>query len=466
MSRWSWCGSGADTAAPTAPQAPDAGTAARASRPDATPPEADASARARSAEIDAGTRIGDYVVEARRGSGGFAAVYRARDVETGAPVAIKVLHAFLARTASVRRRFWREAETIARLAHPRIVRLLAHGEHDGLPYLVMAWLEGETLAEVIRARGAIPLDEAMPIFEALAGALAAAHAHGVVHRDLKAANVALTDDGATLLDFGIAKLADVPSGGFTTPGARLGTPHYMAPEQLLGRSIDPRTDVYAFGILVFEAVTGRRPFDGPSLSEVEERQLTEPPPAPSRLAAVPAALDAVIARAMAKQPDHRHATIGELLAELRAVAAGTPAPPPRHPAVALYLHAPPWSIADDDALDRLDRLVARARGDAARLGLEVAAEVGGSLLLLGVPREGDAAGRLAELEAFAREVAADADGAGTPVALTVHVGDVELADGRSVPRFVGGALLDVGAWARTDAPGVHVTAAARWATSA
>ena len=416
-------------------------------------------------EFEPGAVVGAYRVEARRGGGGFASVYRARDVRTGAPVALKVLHAYLAGTPNVTRRFRLEADTIARLEHPRIVRLLGHGEHDGLPYLVMEWVEGETLAEAIRTRGPIPLDEALPILETLAGALAAAHAHGIVHRDLKVANVALAPDGAKLLDFGIAKLADIDSaGGFTTPGTKLGTPHYMAPEQILGRPIDARADVYAFGILVFEVLTGRRPFDGPNLADIEARQLTEPPPAASRLASVPAAIDGVIERAMAKDPARRHATIEDALADLRAAAAGAPVasePATRHPAVALYVHPRPRSEElDDDALDRLDHVVSEIRGGAAGLGLEVAAEIGSSLLLLGLSPEGGAAAQLARVEAFARTVATRASDAGVSVALTVHVGEVEIAGDRGRPRFVGGSLLDIGAWTRTDAPGVHLTPSA------
>jgi serine/threonine-protein kinase len=422
--------------------------------------------RAQPLEIEPGAVVGAYRVEARRGGGGFASVYRARDVRTGAPVALKVLHAYLAGAPSVTRRFRLEADTIARLEDPRIVRLLDHGEHEGLPYLVMEWIEGETLAEALRARGPMPLDEALPILETLAGALAAAHALGIVHRDLKVANVALAPGGAKLLDFGIAKLADLDgASGFTTPGTKLGTPHYMAPEQILGGPVDARADVYAFGILMFEVLTGRRPFEDRNLADVEARQLAEPPPAASRLASVPAAIDGVIARAMAKDPARRHATIEDALADLRAAAAGAPVmgvQATRHPAVALYVHPRPRSEElDDDALDRLDRVVAEIRGGAAGLGLEVAAELGSSLLLLGLSPEDGAAVQLARVEAFAHTVAIRASDAGVSVALTVHVGEVEIEGERGAPRFVGGSLLDIGAWTRTDAHGVHVTPAAR-----
>jgi serine/threonine-protein kinase len=184
----------------------------------------------------------------------------------------------------------------------------------------------------------------------------------------------------------------------------------------------------------------------------------------SRLAAVPAAVDAVIRRAMAKDPAHRHATIQDTIADLRAAAAGHPAASPaptRHPAVALYVHARPRSAdPDDDALDMFDRVVSEIRGAAARLGLEVAAEIGSSLLLVGISPDGAAAATLASVEAFARDIATRATHADVPIALTVHVGDVEVAGDRAGARFVGGSLLDLGAWTRTDEPGVHVTPAA------
>jgi eukaryotic-like serine/threonine-protein kinase len=448
-------------------------------------PAAPADARA----LGVGAELGDYVIEARRGAGGFATVFRARDRRTGGAVALKVLHAYLVRTPSILRRFQREAETIARLDHPGIVRLLGYGERGGTPYLAMEWIDGATLAELVRERGPLPADDALPILEALAGALGAAHALGIVHRDLKLANVALADRAVKLLDFGVAKLLDVDDDGtgFTTAGTKVGTPHYMAPEQILGRPVDHRADVYAFGILVFELLTGRRPFDGGSLAEIEERQLREPPPAASQHAGVRAAVDAAIRRAMEKDPARRHGSIDELMQELRAAIAGgagaaaaaggaggdaagaaaSPAARRRCPAIGLYVHAGlVREDGSDEALDLLDHTLDEARRRAAPAGLAVAAETASSILLVGVPAE--AAG-VRRAEALAAELAAAA--AVHPellVALTLHVAEVELADapgsgalggGAGVP--VGGPLLDVGAWVRTDASGVLVTDDAR-----
>jgi serine/threonine-protein kinase len=412
--------------------------------------------------IAPGAEVGDYVVEAWRGAGGFATVYRARDRRTGLPVALKVLHPYLVRTPSILRRFQREAETIARLDHPGIVRLLGYGERGGAPYLAMEWIDGATLAELVRERGPFPADDALPILGELAAALAAAHAVGVVHRDLKLANVALAGRAVKLLDFGIAKLLDVEGGlGFTTAGTKVGTPHYMAPEQIVGRPIDHRADLYAFGILVFELLTGRRPFDGGNLAEIEERQLREPPPAASQHAGVRAEVDAAIRRAMEKDPARRHASIDELMAELRAAIAppaGAPAPaaaPRRCPAVGLHVHLGAASEdAGDDALDLLDRTLEEARRRAPSSGLAVAAETASSLLLVGAPVD---AGLVRRAEALAAELAAAAAHPELIVALTLHVAEVELVG----ERCAGGPLLDVGEWARTDEPGLFVTGAAR-----
>jgi serine/threonine-protein kinase len=242
----------------------------------------------------------------------------------------------------------------------------------------------------------------------------------------------------------------------------MGTPHYMAPEQILGRRIDHRADVYAFGILVFEMLTGRRPFDGGGLAEIEERQLREPPPAASRYASVRAEVDAVIARAMEKEPARRYASIEEVVAALRAASAGAGAAAAataterrRCASIGLYVHVGASSEdASDQALDLLDRVLAEARRRGAEAGLEAVAETASSVLLVGAPADGALRGRA---EALAAELAAEAAHPELIVALTVHAAEVE----RSERGEAGGPLLDVGAWARTGAPGVLVTDAAR-----
>jgi eukaryotic-like serine/threonine-protein kinase len=429
------------------------------------------------AELAVGARVDHYVMEALRGGGGFATVYRARDERTGQPVALKVLHSFLARTPSILRRFQLEAETIARLDHPEIVRLVGYGElAGGVPYLAMEWIEGATLAELLRQQGPLAVEDVLPIVEALGGALTAAHALGIVHRDLKVANVALADRRATrsrgapapgdrlkLFDFGVAKLleGDGPSQGLTTAGTRIGTPPYMAPEQLLGREIDHRADIYALGILIFELLTGRRPFDGPSFAEIEERHLREPPPAASTLAPVSPAIDVVIQRAMAKDPADRPQSAARVVDELRAAIAGgaptTRRAAQRRRAVALYVAAEVrHEDVADEVLDQLDAVLARARTSAGAAGLELVNDSGNALLLVG-RATGELTAQLAAAESLARELIATVHHSELVVAATVHLAEVECHDG---PRYVGGPLLDVPTWIRSE-PGVHVTPAAR-----
>ena len=218
-----------------------------------------------------GTRLGAYEVLALLGNGGMGEVYRARDTRLDRIVAIKILHPDAAGDPDRRQRLDREARAIASLNHPHICTLYDVGHQDGIDYLVMELLEGQTLAERL-TRGALPLDQAMQYAIQLADALAFAHRHGIVHRDLKPANVFIAhreSGGATvvkLLDFGIAKAmplgptAATAAATLTDHGTLLGTLQYMAPEQLEGRDADPRSDLFAFGAVLYEMVTGRRAF--------------------------------------------------------------------------------------------------------------------------------------------------------------------------------------------------------------
>ena len=227
--------------------------------------------------IAAGTRLGPYEIEAPLGAGGMGEVYRARDVRLDRTVAVKVLSQRVLHRAESRKRFEREARVIASLNHPHICALHDVGQHDGLDFLVMEFVHGETLAARL-ARGALPLDLVLRHASEIAGALVEAHRAGVVHRDLKPANIMLTDSGVKLLDFGLAKLQPFePDGdaldgptvsrrpdGLTSEGVIVGTFQYMAPEQLEGRSVDARTDLFAFGAVVYEMATGQRAFQGTS----------------------------------------------------------------------------------------------------------------------------------------------------------------------------------------------------------
>jgi serine/threonine protein kinase len=213
-----------------------------------------------------GARLGPYEIVSPAGAGGMGEVYRARDTRLDRTVALKVLPSDLTNDAAARQRFEREARAVAALSHPHICTLHDIGQHDGTDFLVMEYLDGETLAARL-ARGKLPLDQALHYGIQIADALAAAHKAGIVHRDLKPGNIMLTKSGAKLMDFGLAKphAHAVVSGqtmttaadSLTAQGTILGSLHYMAPEQLQGAEADTRTDVFGFGCVLYEMLSGR-----------------------------------------------------------------------------------------------------------------------------------------------------------------------------------------------------------------
>ena len=275
--------------------------------------------------VGVGTRLGPYEIVSPLGEGGMGRVYLARDTRLGRTVAIKVLQSNRATDDAARARFQREARTIANLTHPRICALYDIGSLDGFDYLVMEHLEGETLQARL-TRGPLRLDEALDRGIEIAEALEAAHRAGVVHRDLKPANIMLTKTGAKLLDFGIAALRSLEASGpaetltrtgipVTAPGSVLGTPEYMSPEQVEHGTVDQRTDIFAFGAVLYEMLTGRRPFQGQRTELVVAILRDDPPPVSATSPSSPA-LDRTIVRCLAKNPDQRWQTTTDLLAEL------------------------------------------------------------------------------------------------------------------------------------------------------
>ncbi|PYQ49238.1 MAG: hypothetical protein DMF78_18865 [Acidobacteria bacterium] len=286
--------------------------------------------------LDAGTRLGPYEIAAPLGAGGMGEVYRARDTRLDRTVAIKILPSDLARSATLRQRFEREARAISALDHPHICVLHDVGRQDGIDFLVMEYLEGESLDERLR-KGALPLPQALRYGIEIAQALDCAHRKGIVHRDLKPANVMITKSGTKLLDFGIAKLRAArppsasPPGGpptgdrpLTRQGTLLGTFRYMSPEQLEGREPDVRSDIFAFGSVLYEMVTGQRCFNGTSQASLIAAVLTAEPPPISRLQPlVPTALDRVVAKCLAKDPDDRWQSAGDLASQLEWLAASS-----------------------------------------------------------------------------------------------------------------------------------------------
>ena len=299
--------------------------------------------------ITTGSRLGPYEVVGPLGAGGMGEVYKATDTRLNRTVALKVLPQHLSADPDRKYRFDREAQTIAALNHPHICTLYDIGREGDVSFLVMEFLEGETLAARI-ARGPIPLDEALTIAIAIADGLEKAHAHGVTHRDLKPGNIMLTAGGAKLLDFGLAKVAEpiqrnpispelprTPGSPATTPGMILGTMQYMAPEQLEGAEADARADIFAFGVVLYEMLTGRRAFEGKSQPHLIAAILSVEPDAPSKLApGVPPALDFLIGRCLTKDPERRLQTATDLVCELRWIAeSGGHTPTVARPAVTL-----------------------------------------------------------------------------------------------------------------------------------
>jgi Tol biopolymer transport system component len=300
--------------------------------------------------VATGTRVGPYEILAPLGAGGMGEIYRARDTRLDRTIAVKLLPSQLAADPAFRERFDREARAISQLTHANICTLHDVGLAPATPdtpamhFLIMEYLEGETLAARL-ARGRLPLSDALRIGCEIASALDHAHSHDIVHRDLKPGNVMLTKSGAKLLDFGLAKsqpaaaIADVLGSAMptvaaplTAQGAILGTVQYMAPEQIEGGDADARTDIFALGVVLYEMLTGRRPFEGNSSASLLGSILKDDPrPLAQVLPAASPALDHLVRRCLAKDPDERFQTARDVLFELKWIAetgsaAGLPAP--------------------------------------------------------------------------------------------------------------------------------------------
>jgi Tol biopolymer transport system component len=283
-----------------------------------------------------GTRLGPYEILAPIGAGGMGEVYKAKDTRLERTVAVKVLPQHLSSSPEVRQRFEREAKTISQFSHSHICALYDVGTENDVEYLVMEFLEGETLSDRL-ARGSLPIDQTLRYGVEIADALDKAHRQGIVHRDLKPGNVMITKSGVKLLDFGLAKAMAAPvqaSGATSLPtvmgsanqnltqeGTILGTFQYMAPEQLEGREADARTDVFAFGCLLYEMATGRKAFSGGTQASLISSIMKEDPPAISSPMSPPA-LDRVVRKSLAKDPEDRWQTAADLGSELKWIAEG------------------------------------------------------------------------------------------------------------------------------------------------
>src|SRR5882672_5426644 len=282
-----------------------------------------------------GRRLGPYEILSSVGAGGMGEVYRARDTRLDRIVAIKVLPAHLADRSELRERFEREAKTIASLNHPHICTLFDTGHQDDIDFLVMEYLEGETLAQRL-LKGSLPIQLVLQYATEISDALDKAHRKGVTHRDLKPGNIMLTKSGTKLLDFGLAKLkqevapanvqlSQLPTANdpLTAHGAIVGTLQYMAPEQLEGKEVDARTDIFAFGAVVYEMATRKRAFEGKSQASVISAIMSsDPAPMSSLQSMTPRALDRVVKTCLAKDADDRWQSGGDLTRELKWIAEG------------------------------------------------------------------------------------------------------------------------------------------------
>jgi serine/threonine protein kinase/Tol biopolymer transport system component len=278
-----------------------------------------------------GARLGPYQILGLLSEGGMGEVYRAKDTRLERTVAIKILREHLSGNPQLRERFEREARAISSLSHPHICPLYDVGHQDGIDYLVMEYLEGETLASRLK-KGPLPVDQMLQYAIQITDALDTAHKHGVIHRDLKPGNIMLTKNGARLLDFGLAKVraAEAAAGMTALPtqaapltgeGTILGTLQYMAPEQLEGGEADARTDIFALGAVIYEMATGRKAFDSKSqASQIAAILEREPPPISTIQPVAPRALDHVVRFCLAKQPEDRWQTSHDVLLQLKWIA--------------------------------------------------------------------------------------------------------------------------------------------------
>ena len=293
-----------------------------------------------------GTQLGNYRVVARLGEGGMGTVYRAVDTMLDRDVALKVLRPELALQAALVERFRAEAIALARLRHEHIAALYGLDRQGDEFVMVMEYVSGETLEARLKREGRLRWEDALPIMRGVLDALGHAHVRGVVHRDIKPANVMIDADATVkVMDFGIARL--MGENRQTRAGVAIGTPSYMAPEQLRGEDVDGRTDLYAAGALLFELLTGRVAFEADSDYSLMMQQLNEPPAAPSSITAgVPRALDAVVARAMAKKPAQRFATASDFARALDNISHDAfSAEPIRGAAAAVVARAPrDWRV--------------------------------------------------------------------------------------------------------------------------
>ncbi len=263
-------------------------------------------------------KLGRYRITSELGQGAMGVVYKAEDPVIERPVAIKTIKLDLSKAelANFEARFYREAKSAGRLNHPNIVTIYDVGKSDNMAYMAMEFLEGQALRDILDAHTALAIDKIADIAAQVADGLAYAHENGIVHRDIKPANIMIVRDGvAKITDFGIAQM---PTGSRTLAGTVLGSPKYMAPEQVVGQQVDGRSDIFSLGVVMYEMLTGESPFDGDNISAIMYRIINETPPSPKTLnPRVPDGFDYIVAKALAKHPDDRYQDAAELAHDLR-----------------------------------------------------------------------------------------------------------------------------------------------------
>ncbi|MBI4957407.1 MAG: serine/threonine protein kinase [Myxococcales bacterium] len=306
---------------------------------------------------------GQFKILKKIGTGGMGAVYQALQPEMNRMVAVKILHSKLKARKDLVSRFRREARAMSHLSHPNTVKVMMYGElEQGELYIVMEFLEGRNLNQIVRKTGPMPVERAIPVLIQVCGALQEAHELGIIHRDLKPENIFLTNsagltDFAKVLDFGLAKVTEreLRPGSImlTQEGMVFGTPEFMSPEQAQGRVLDARSDIYSLAIILYEGLTGKLPFDAKtSMEHIQMHVMKQPIPLDERVPGktFPPGLGAVIARALAKDPAARYASATEFADALRPFAPATPAQLASAAARAAAPHGPPPSAVEANAV--------------------------------------------------------------------------------------------------------------------
>ncbi|HVS85228.1 MAG TPA: Stk1 family PASTA domain-containing Ser/Thr kinase [Gaiellaceae bacterium] len=297
---------------------------------------------------------GRYQIVRKIGAGGMANVYLAEDQELGRRVAIKILNDRHANDDQFVERFRREAKNAAALSHPNIVSIYDRGEAEGTYYIAMEFLDGRSLKELIVGRGPAPVDVAIEYARQILSALKFAHRHGIVHRDIKPHNVLVDGDGRVkVTDFGIARAG---ASQMTEAGSIVGTAQYLSPEQARGANVDQRSDLYSLGVVLYELLTGKAPFDGEAPVEIAMKHLSQVPEPPSALREeIPRELDLVVMRALAKDPEDRYQSAEEMEADLERVTRGAPVSAATEESATQVLRIPPAAAAGATAATMIQR---------------------------------------------------------------------------------------------------------------